>query len=51
MAADTQNQHPSQITSPFDALRHEEEGRKYWLARELAKILEYTKQRGLCGQV
>lgn len=30
------------VSSPFDALRHEEKGREYWLARELSKILGYS---------
>jgi DNA-damage-inducible protein D len=41
---DNQNQEPFQMeTSPFDALRHVEGEREYWLARELSKILGYNK--------
>ncbi len=42
------NQNTSQtsfVSSPFDALRHEEDGREFWLARELSKILGYTQWR------
>lgn len=31
------------VSSPFDALRHEEDGREFWLARELSKILGYNR--------
>jgi len=30
---------PNFVSSPFDALRHEERGREFWKARELAKLL------------
>lgn len=30
------------VSSPFDALRHEENGREFWLARELSKVLGYS---------
>ncbi len=29
------------VTSPFDALRHQDGAREYWLARELSKVLGY----------
>jgi len=29
-------------SSPFDAIRHDDESGEYWLARELAKLLEYA---------
>ncbi|HEY7123786.1 MAG TPA: DNA damage-inducible protein D [Ktedonobacterales bacterium] len=39
---ENQNQETFQMeTSPFDALRHMEGEREYWLARELAKIFGY----------
>jgi DNA-damage-inducible protein D len=31
------------VSSPFDAIRHQDGEREYWLARELAKILGYRK--------
>ncbi len=35
-------------TSPFDGIRHEDEqGRDYWRARELYKILGYSSSRAL----
>jgi DNA-damage-inducible protein D len=40
------NQDTSQTrfdSSPFDVIRHEEDGREYWLARELAPLLRYNK--------
>ncbi len=41
--AKNQDQETFQMgTSPFDALRHVEGEREYWLARELAKILGYS---------
>ncbi len=34
---------PNFVTSPFDALRHLDGEHEYWLARELAKVLGYSK--------
>ncbi|MDQ2716639.1 MAG: DNA damage-inducible protein D [Chloroflexota bacterium] len=34
---------PNFVTSPFDALRHLDGEREYWLAREVSKVLGYTK--------
>ncbi len=31
--------------SPFEAIKHEEDGVEYWSARELAVVLRYTKWR------
>jgi len=33
---------PNFVSSPFDAIRHEEKGREFWKARELAKLLRYS---------
>jgi DNA-damage-inducible protein D len=33
---------PNFVTSPFDALRHQDGEREYWLARELARVLRYS---------
>lgn len=43
MADDQSPQQPPFVSSPFDALRHEEGGREFWLARELSKVLGYNK--------
>jgi hypothetical protein len=41
--AESQNQESFQMgASPFDALRHVEGEREFWLTRELAKILGYS---------
>lgn len=34
---------PDFVTSPFDALLHKDGEREYWLARELAKVLGYSR--------
>ena len=31
------------VTSPFDAIRHMDEEREFWRARELSKILGYNR--------
>ena len=37
---------PVGASTPFDSIRHvDEQGKDYWLARELAKLLEYTDWR------
>ncbi len=44
----TDGQDPKQapfVSSPFDALRHEQDGREFWLARELSRVLGYTQWR------
>ncbi len=38
-------QHPREHTSPFDAIRHLDGEREYWLARELHKLLGYDEWR------
>jgi DNA-damage-inducible protein D len=38
------NEEPiNRVTSPFDAIRHLDGEREYWLARELSKILGYNR--------
>lgn len=37
--------HSEQPTSPFDAIRHIEGDREFWLARELYKLLDYQSWR------
>lgn len=34
---------PNFVASPFDALRYQDGEREYWLARELSKVLGYSK--------
>jgi DNA-damage-inducible protein D len=42
--ASTGNQQYGQSQSPFDSIKHiDEEGREYWLARDLMNLLNYTK--------
>ena len=46
MASDgDKKQRSNMMTSPFDAIRCEDEEREFWQARELSKILGYNRWR------
>ncbi|HLZ62618.1 MAG TPA: DNA damage-inducible protein D [Ktedonosporobacter sp.] len=43
MAGESNEEQLNKLTSPFDAIRHLDGEREYWLARELSKILGYNR--------